>query len=299
VSIRSKPKLAALVIAWLSLVFLVDGVSSQVNRQPKPKAAPLKIENNTYDLTDLGHFSPSGAIYFMDGQSDATVRILATGKEMTFHFSDQDTSIAASAPQLFSKELTDKPAFIPVPPPLRPEARYPSGAPARYFRPTTLHLMQVVSMNMKDAASGAKLLIGLPYVEAYPDLFWKSGLFQDKDASSYGVVQSLTTFAGDAKANGYPARSFFSIYHILETSQGVFFNKKPTQMELQPDKNGKLALTLPPIPFLYQLSNGPIPLFDVKNPNGQPVAEIIAAHHESSRAAATPSLDSWPWHQAR
>jgi hypothetical protein len=167
--------------------------------------------------------------------------------------------------------------------------------------------MQVISMNMRDREerSACRLLIGLPYAEKYPDIFFNKSHFEPgrTDASSYGVVQSLTEFKSnstgrsDVDANGYPARSFFAIYHVLETSVGTFFNKKATQMELQPSPEGKLALTLPPIPFNYSLINAPIPLFDVRDPDGQPVGEVYAAHHESAGAASRPTPEAWPWHQ--
>jgi hypothetical protein len=265
-----------------------------------PSVQTVVIEKQAYDRTDLGPFSPSGAIYFMDGASEATVKIKSTGETLTFSFTDQSTSIAASAPTLFNSGLIKAGMFVPVPPPLRPLAHYPLNTPERFTRRTVLHLMQVVSMNMKDSKSGARLLIGLPYADRYPEIFFNSKLFPSgaEDASSFGVVQALmenqSGSPDQVRSTGYPARSFFGIYHILETPKGTFFNKKATQMELQPNKDGKFALTLPPIPFNYSLINDPIPLYDIKNPTGEPVAEIIAAHHESSREATRFSPDSWP-----
>lgn len=259
-----------------------------------------------YDLTDLSPFAPSGAIYFMNGSSGATVRVLETGEKLTFEWRDENTSIAATAPLLYDDLRQEQGVHIPVPPPLRPVAFYPADTPRQYRRRTTMHLMQVVSMNMRSEDGSSRLLIGLPYVEAYPDLFHDGELFDGevKSAASYGVVQSLTEFVNprtgrmDAAANGYPARSFFGIYHVLETPMGTFFNKTPTQMELQPDRNGKLALTLPPIPFSYQLLNGPIQLFDVNDPRGRPVAEVVDAHHESSAAAMRATPEDWPFRRA-
>jgi hypothetical protein len=256
-----------------------------------------------YNLTDLSPFAPSGAIYFMNGTSGATVRVLSTGEQMSFEWRDENTSIAASAPVLYDDVVHERGIYIPVPPPLEPTAFYPRNTPDRYRRRTTMHLMQVVSMNMRSADGSSRLLIGLPYVEAYPDLFRDGALFGRgvRSAASHGVVQSLTEFGDprtgrmNVESNGYPARSFFGIYHILETPMGAFFNKTPTQMELQPDRNGKLALTLPPIPFTYQLLNGPIQLFDVKNPRGEPVAEVVDAHHESSAAATRATPEDWPY----
>lgn len=291
---KSRP-LTVMLAAVVGLVSLATHSSSQ-----GPPAQTIVIDKNTYDLRDIGPFAPSGAIYFMDGSSEATVRVYATGQTMTFSFTDQSTSIAASAPTSFNSNLQKSGVFVPVPPPLRPVAHYPLNTPDRYERNTALHMMQVVSMNMRDPKSGSGLLIGMPYAEKYPEIFFDSKLFPAgaRDASSFGVVQSLMETRGggqeEIRNTGYPARSFFGIYHILETPMGTFFNKKATQMELQPDRNGKLALTLPPIPFSYTLLNGPIPLFDVKNPNGKPVAEIVAAHHESSREARSFSPDSWP-----
>jgi len=193
-----------------------------------------------------------------------------------------------------------KGVFLPVPQPLRPVAFFPRDAPPRYLQVTNIQLLQVVSMNVQDNSTGARLLIGLPYAEKYPEIFFKTGLLPEgvRDAASYGVVQSLVDVSRlkpDQRAKaGYPSRSFFGVYHILETPMGTFFNKKATQMELQPDSAGKLALTLPPIPFQYELINGPIPLYDIKNPDGQAVAEIVLAHHRSS-AAASFSPESWPF----
>jgi hypothetical protein len=260
-----------------------------------------------YDLADLSPFAPSGAIYFMNGTSGATVRVLSTGEHLSFEWRDENTSIAASAPVLYDETVQERGIYIPVPPPLEPTAFYPRNTPDRYRRRTTMHLMQVVSMNMRSRDGSSRLLIGLPYVEAYPDLFHDGALFgrEVKSAASYGVVQSLTEFVDprtgrmNAESNGYPARSFFGIYHILETPMGVFFNKTPTQMELQPDRNGKLALTLPPIPFSYQLLNGPIQLFDVKDPRGEPVAEVVDAHHESVAAATRATAEDWPYRPIR
>lgn len=257
-----------------------------------------------YQLTDISPFPPSSAIYFMDGQSDATVRILSSGEQITYNFADANTSIAATAPLLYDREVLSKGLHLDAPEPLRPIARFPESLPERYRRDTSLHLLQVISMNMRGVDSRARLLIGLPYAEEYPELFFKAGLLDAdaQDASSFGAVSSLTDFVNpltgrrETGSNGYPARSAFAVYHILETEMGSFFNKKPTVMELQPDRNGKLALTLPPIPFNYELINGPIPLYDVKRPDGPPLAEIILAHHPASSASRAANSQAWPWH---
>jgi hypothetical protein len=236
----------------------------------------------------------------MDGTSEATVRVYATNQQMTFRFADRSTSIAGSAPFIYDPAVVQGGVFLPAPPPLRPISFFPRDTPSQYTRRTNIHLMQVVSMNMKDDTTGARLLIGLPYAEKYPGTFFNSSLFPEGDAASYGVVTSLVDTTGlsdpEIRRLGYPARSFFGVYHILETPMGVFFNKKATQMELQPDQNGKLALTLPPIPFSYTLINGPIPLYDITNPNGPAVAEVIGAAHGSD-SPSTFSAGSWPFNQ--
>lgn len=252
-----------------------------------------------YDFGDLSPFATSAAIYFMDGTSDATVRLRGSGEELKFDFHDKSTSIAASSP-FVNHSGDDAAAYVPAPPPLSPVARRPSDAPAGYDRPTSTHFLQVISMNMRGADGSSRLLIGLPYAEAHPELFFRKGLLEaGDDAQSYGVVQSLTEFTirdggVSLTLNGYPARSFFSIYHLIETPIGALFNKRASQMELQPDPEGKLALSLPPIPFLYSLLNGPIPLFDVKEPNGEPVADLVAAHHEGKKSAQAASVEAWP-----
>jgi hypothetical protein len=262
---------------------------------PTPLSIPAP-----HTSSDLGRFASSAAIYFMDGYSDVRFKIQASGEELFLSFWDRNTSIAASTPFIYTG--ADESAFVPVPAPLRTIARYPKKTPDRYTRPTSSHLMQVISMNMKSKESPSRLLIGLPYAEKYPDLFFREGIFEGvNDASSFGAVQSLTTFkssTGDEiYRNGYPARSFFAIFHILETPVGTFFNKKATQMELQPNPiDGKLALTLPPIPFHYALINSPIPLFDVNDPSGGPIGELVAAHHNSAAPSSTETEDSWPWH---
>lgn len=255
-----------------------------------------------YEWFDVSRFSTSGAIYFMNGFSEARVRVLASGETLTFKWTDENTSIAASAPAIYSESLNTRGLYVAVPPPLRPVAYPPPEAAAEYRRLTTLHLLQVVSMNMRSADGASALLIGLPYAEKYPGLFRSTAVIgRPTGAASYGVVQSLTEYrdpvtnATSLERNGYPARSIFAVFHILETKIGVFFNKKPTVMELQPDVNGKLALSLPPIPFRYALANGPIPLFDVNDPNAPAIAEINEAHHESLRAATAPTGEDWPY----
>lgn len=266
----------------------------------------IKVDGKgLYTLKDVALFSPSTAIYFMDGTSEATVRILATGQEFTLKFHDGNTSISATEPMIYSEPVLGTRVYLAAPEPLKPFAYFPRGLPDKYKRNTTMHLLQVISMNMRDQDSGAALLIGLPYVEKYPELFFRRDLFEHgaQDASSYGVVSSLTDFTDpitgrkEVDSNGYPARSAFAIFHILETTMGTFFNKKPTIMELQPDKNGKLALRLPPIPFNYDLINGPIPLYDIRSPNGDPIAAIIVAHHRSDSRARRPTETAWPWHK--
>jgi len=250
-----------------------------------------------YDVLDVAPFAPSSAVYFMNGYSNATVR-LTDGNEFTLEFTDANTSISASAPFDVEETTIESRAYTPAPPPLKPVAHWPSHTPSLYQAQARTHLLQVVSMNMESADQSSRLLIGLPYAEAQPKLFFSKGPFDGgRDASSYGVVQSLIGQGSDIPASlgrGYPARSFFSIYHLIETPFGSFFNKKATQMELQPDSVGKLALALPPIPFKYSLLNGPIPLYDVNNPEGSAIGEIIAAHHEGKTEALRPS-EAWPY----
>jgi hypothetical protein len=284
----------------LLLVTASLGVTKARQDSPQGSASSVVIGGQSYDCKDFGPFTPSGAIYFMDGTSEATVRVYATKQQMTFRFADHSTSIAGSAPFIYDPAVVQGGVFLPAPPPLRPISFFPRDTPPLYKRRTNIHLMQVVSMNMTDDTTGARLLIGYPYAEKYPGTFFNSSLFPEGDAASYGVVTSLVDTEGlsddEIRGLGYPARSFFGVYHILETPMGVFFNKKATQMELQPDQNGKLALTLPPIPFLYSLINGPIPLYDINNPNGPAVAEVVAAAHGSD-SPATFSVGSWPFNQ--
>ena len=190
-----------------------------------PKPDWLRSLPTPYDWRDIAPFSPSAAIYFMDGYSDARIRLCGSDEEVFLQFWDQNTSIAASAPMLFDEAVDTREVFTPVPPPLRSCACFPENTPERYKRDTTFHALQVISMNMKSNDTDARLLIGLPYAEKYPAIFFRKDLFgvtrKDKDASSYGIVQSLTQFteADDAKTpytNGYPARSFFAIYHLIE-----------------------------------------------------------------------------------
>jgi hypothetical protein len=259
-------------------------------------AIPLQAEAlKDYDCTDVSPFAPSAAIYFMNGYSDATVRVYTTDEKMTFRWWDQATSIAASAPLTRGVHNMEEGAFLVAPRPLHSKAAFPSGMPGPYHKARTLQLLQVISMNMRSKDGKSSLLIGFPYANKYPSVFFGGGFADDAtDASSYGLVASLTDFE---RENGYPARSCFAVYHILETEMGVFFNKKPTVMELQPSENGKLALTLPPIPFKYELINGPIPLYDIRNPEGAPVAEVVAAHHHDNGASRAPEKSAWPWNQ--
>ena len=279
-----------------AMLLLVIGCSSTINNK-------LLIDGQQYEQRDLGPFAPSGAVYFMDGSSQATVKIYATGDTLTFDFSDANTSISASEPILYTSSLKTKGMFLPVPEPLKSVAFYPKNTPSRYQAKTTTHLMQVVSMDMRDSTNRANLLIGLPYAEKYPKVFFDTALLGTgiSGAASYGIVQSLTSFTDPVtgqpsiKLNGYPAKSFFAVYHILETKFGTFFNKKATQMELQPNEEGKLALTLPPLPFNYELINAPIPLYDINDPNGPAIAEITLAHHNAKLASSRAIEGRWPW----
>jgi hypothetical protein len=89
-----------------------------------------------YEAHDASPFAPSGAIYFMDGRSDATVE-LKNGDVFTLEFHDAGTSIAASAP-LPHPDAASEGVFVPVPPPLPPIAVYPAAAPERLNGPIPL-----------------------------------------------------------------------------------------------------------------------------------------------------------------
>lgn len=293
-----RKSLVTAIIVLMAAVGILAGCHSATWEEGSTEITTSVVTFNggRYEARDFGPFTPSGAVYFMDGTSGATVRVYGTGEEVSFDFSDASTSIAASAPRGFDEVEMKKGLFLPTPAPLRSRAFYPPNTPDRYHRNATLHLMQVISMNMRAADRSAALLIGLPYAEKYPEIFFNPEIFgREGDASSFGVVQSLVE--GSRPTDGYPARSFFGIYHILETPFGTFFNKKATQMELQPDERGRLARALPPVPFRYELINKPIPLYRVEDPAGDPVAEIIAAHHESDRPAVHFTPDSWPVHR--
>ena len=271
----------------------------------KPDILGLSAFASVYDLTDISPFPPSAAVYWMDGWSDATFVLRDSQEKVYLDFTDRNTVIAASSPFVFDEELAISGQYTPVPEPLDPSAHLPLDTPARYQRNTTSHMMQVISMNMKHSDGKSRLLIGLPYLEDFPEIYFNSELYPEriKDASSFGIVQSLTEFSDpiletrEEASNGYPARSFFAIYHILDTPAGTFFNKKATQMELQPSPSGKLALKMPPIPFSYNLINGPIPLYDVQNPDGKPIGNLVAAHHNDRGAARAPTDTAWPFHQ--
>jgi hypothetical protein len=264
----------------------------------KPEGLP-----QTYELKDLSPFNPDPAIYFMNGFSDATIQLHGSQEEVSFHWVDENTSIAASAPVVYREEDGRNGAYVSVPRPLKPLAFYPTNIPNEYKRETTAHLMQIVSMNMQALDGSSSLLIGLPFAERYPDLFFSEVVSGDenKGASSYGVVSSLTQFTDirtgqkTERSNGYPARSIFAVYHLLESKVGTFFNKKPTVMELQPDPQGKLALTIPPHNFIYKLINGPISLYDVREPRGEPVAVLKVAKHGKGDVAAQFNPKAWPF----
>ena len=73
-----------------------------------------------YDLTDISPFAPSAAIYFMDGYSNVTFELQGSGEELFLEFWDQNTSISASSPVLYDKEVASKEVYVPAPRPLRP-----------------------------------------------------------------------------------------------------------------------------------------------------------------------------------
>jgi hypothetical protein len=281
-------------------------VRTEISKLNNNVATPDVMIPQPYSWRDVAAFSPSAAIYFMDGFSEAHIRIRKSEEEFSLKFWDQNTAISASDPVLFDETQLTRAFYTPAPAPLISQSFIPENTPERYLRKTTFHGMQVISMNMKSKDTDSRLLIGLPYAEKYPQLFHRTDLFgetrKDKSASSFGMVQSLTEYtdlSGETSAllNGYPARSFFAIYHLIETPLGALFNKRATQMELQPTADGKLALKLPPIPFSYSLINGPIPLFLADDPEGEPVADLLAAKHHDGNSAVSPTADAWPWHQ--
>ena len=169
-----------------------------------------------YDVGDFSPFTPSNAIYFMDGYSEAEVRILGSGERMKLEWHDDNTSIAASAPFVWDKNVADAGLYVPIPKPLRPVAYFPTHLPEGYTRKTTTHLLQVVSMNMQSKDGNSRLLIGLPFAEKHPGLYFSDIVSGDanRGAASYGVVQSITDFTDpdtgkvDVDSNGYPARSY-------------------------------------------------------------------------------------------
>ena len=289
---------AAVLIATAAATVLFAGCESA--SAPDYKRLPITGIPQPYDVRDVSPFSPAPSIYFVNGRVDATIR-LNSGQQFTVAFGDVNTSIAATAPFVFTPEAVANGIYAPVPGPLQPRAFLPSELPAAYRVATTMHLLQVVSMNMQSDDKSARFLVGLPYVERYPQLFAAERLFEGgrAGASSYGAVTSLTRYSGDpVKANGFPARSSLALFHVIETPFGAFFNKKPAVMELQPDRSGKLALALPPIPFDYRLVNGPIPLYAVDRPDGDPVGELLGAAHVSHAGPASsgePDRNTWPF----
>jgi len=85
-----------------------------------------------YDWRDVAPFAPSGAVYFMDGYSDARIQVLESEEEFFLQFWDQNTSISASAPQVFERGSLERELYTPVPPPLKSWSRFPENTPDRY-----------------------------------------------------------------------------------------------------------------------------------------------------------------------
>lgn len=255
---------------------------------------PDELSLREYHDRDFSPFNPAPAIYFMNGWSRATVRLRGSDEKFGFEWRDRFTSIATSAPITFDPGSEDREYYAPLPSPLRPVAKFPTALPRKFSQRGAMHVLQVVSMDMRSSDGASRLLIGLPYAQEYPGLFFgeiPSGS-ERSGAASFGTVASLQGREAPSRrwrwwpsrprnrgGLGYPARSAFAVYHILESPIGALFNKKPTVMELQPDDSGRLALTIPPPNFLYRLVNGPIPLYLVDEPNDDPIAEIEDAFH--------------------
>lgn len=215
-------------------------------------------------------FLQSPATYTIHGDSTITVQVISTGQIINLSLDDPATVIAASAPFLNGSSTDLQGAFVPVPPPLPNLAPEPLSPPPNFNSSNLLSEihMQVVSMVMTDGVSN--LLIGIPYANKYPSIFFDQNLFVgNSPAFSFGEMESMILDT----VTGFPARSYFDVFHILETPFGTFFNKQFSQMLLEG------ALNMPPDGQTYDLINGPIDLFDVNNPNGLAVARVINAHH--------------------
>src|SRR5687767_12091516 len=111
---------------------------------PEPQ---FEIVFENYTTKDIANFTPSPAVYFMDGFSEAHIRIKSSEEEIVLNFEDKNTSIGASAPEIFNNVLETKEFYVPVPEPLKPFAKFPYNTPHYYKRETSFHIMQVVSMN--------------------------------------------------------------------------------------------------------------------------------------------------------
>jgi hypothetical protein len=229
-------------------------------------------------------FPQSPATYVIHGDSDVGVRVISTGAVINLHLEDFATRIAASAPFVSGSSIDLGGAFVPAPFPLPTIAPEPLAPPPLFnLGPRPEIHMQVISMIMTDGTNN--LLIGLPYAERYPEIFFNNTLFVGgSPAFSFGEMES-TIASTDTATVGFPARSYFNVFHILETPFGVFFNKQFSQMELGP-LDGHLALEMPPNGHTYDLINGPILLFDVNNPNGPAVAILEEAHHHLIQTTA-------------
>ena len=97
-----------------------------------------------YSWKDVATFSPSAAVYFMDGYSDARIRIRGSNEEIFLSFWDRNTAISASAPRVFDPRIEETMVYTPAPEPLTSHARLPEATPEAYKRLTSQHLMQVI-----------------------------------------------------------------------------------------------------------------------------------------------------------
>lgn len=253
--------------------------------------ASLAVPLSTLGTQGLA-FPQAAKQYLLSGYSDVTIELLGSGQTFSVHLVDPDTLIAASAPHLDGSAADISGVPVPAPSPLSPIAFEPQSPPAGFNLGTCEIHMEVVHMHMTDGTNN--LLIGLPYAQTYPDLYFDPNIFIGgaPNANSFGEMEaeSSNTACG---ATGFPARSYFDVFHILQTPLGTFFNKKFSQMRLQP-LNGVLAVELPPYGYTYTLVNGPIELYDINDPHGPPVAEVIAAahgvHNDDTAALAIPTL---------
>ena len=69
-----RSKLILILVGALLVVTASLGVTKARQDYSQVSASSVVIGGQSYDCKDFGPFTPSGAIYFMDGTSEATVR---------------------------------------------------------------------------------------------------------------------------------------------------------------------------------------------------------------------------------